>query len=204
MSNKQYAMSTITQERLEKLEKVASQRQKGLILVLEDIHFPSNAQAMFRSAEAFGVLDVFLIFEKEKVFNPAKAEKEVSSSGYKWLNFHYFDTSRACFEQLKKDGYSIVVTALNDGAENLYTANIFEEKIALVMGNEPHGVSEVAMEMADRVLMMPMLGLVQSLNVSVSCGIFLYEITRQRYPELLKYRLSTIEQEALVKDFASR
>jgi len=194
----------ITEERLEKLKQVVTKRQKGLILVLEDIHFPSNAQAMFRSAESFGVQDVYMIFEREKVFDPAKAEKEVSASGYKWLNFHYFDSSKACFAQLKKDGYTIVITALDDKAENLYTADFSEEKIALVVGNEPKGVSPVALETADRVVMMPMLGLVQSLNVSVSSGIFLYEITRQRYPELDKFKLSTKEQQELIKDFSSR
>jgi len=78
----------VVEERQNKIQRVIEQRQEGVI-VLEDIHDPYNAAAVWRSADGFGFQKVYLVFEKEKTFNPKKIGKASSSSANKWLDLKY-------------------------------------------------------------------------------------------------------------------
>lgn len=175
-----YAYQMLTLRRKKRLLQIAKQRQSGLIVVLEDIHDPHNAAAILRSCDAFGVQEVYFIFDKEERYNPRRVGKASSSSANKWLDFKIFNSTKDCFRQLKKSGYKILVTALSKSATNLFEKNLTEKKIALVIGNEHRGVSTEALRLADEIIYIPMRGFVQSLNVSVAAAIFLFEITRER------------------------
>jgi tRNA (guanosine-2'-O-)-methyltransferase len=175
----------ITERRRQKIHQVMAKRQKKLVIVLEDIYDPHNAAAIFRSADGFGVQNVYLIFDQQKPFNPKEIGKSSSSSANKWLDFHVYQKAIAdkglplstnptekCLFDLKNQGYKIVATVLDEKATNLYKF-IWPEKIALLFGNEHSGLSETARKMADHLVYLPMQGMVQSLNVSVTAGIFL-------------------------------
>lgn len=168
------------QKRKERIETVINNRQQGIIVVLEDIHDPHNAAAIMRSCDAFGIQNVWFIFDKEKPYNPKKIGKASSSSANKWLDFRTFNSMLLCFETLKQEHYKIIGTALTPTATSLLSKKFDEEKIALLVGNEHAGLSEYAVKNADEVIQIPMLGFVQSLNVSVATAIVLWEITRQR------------------------
>lgn len=187
----------VSEKRLEKIKGVVARRQAGLVVVLEDIHDPHNAEAIFRSCDAFGVQDVYLIFDKEKPFNPVKIGKQSSSSANKWLTFHIFRSTEECLNELKKRKYKIVATAL--GGESLFEARL-EGNIALLVGNEHSGLSSEALQMADLKIAIPMRGMVESLNVSVASALFLFEITKQGKNRIL----SKVEQKKLVEDFMTR
>lgn len=148
-----------------------------------------------------GIQNIWYIFEKEKRYNPKRIGKTTSSSANKWLDFTLFDTTRECIDALKKDGYTIVVTALSNNAVLLSDKKFDEEKIAIFVGNEHSGVSETALSSADVILQIPMMGFVQSLNVSVASAIVLWELTKQRNG---KYCLAPEEQQKLLDDFFDR
>lgn len=97
------------ESRQEKIERVIENRREGVV-VLEDIHDPHNAGAVCRSCDAFGWQKVYLIFDKEKQFNPKRIGKASSSSANKWLTFKIFKSTKECFEELKKDGFEIYAT----------------------------------------------------------------------------------------------
>ena len=170
----------MTPEREARMKEVAGRRQAGFILVLDGIHDPHNAGAIMRTCDAFGVQEVWLVFEEGKSFNPRQVGKVSSSSANRWLTFRKFKTSEECFEALRQEKYFIVATALADRGVSPYTTNLVQEKIALVVGNEHRGVSPVFMEGADMLLTIPMQGFVESLNVSVASALCIAEITRQR------------------------
>ncbi|MGB9591977.1 MAG: TrmH family RNA methyltransferase, partial [Candidatus Kryptoniota bacterium] len=90
-----------------------------------------------------------------------------------------FQSINECFSQLKREGFLIAASVVSDKSESLYKLDL-TKKIALVFGNEHRGVSQEALEKADILFRIPMFGMVQSLNVSVACGITIYEALRQR------------------------
>lgn len=193
-----------TQAREEKIRRVVSQRQNGLVLVLEDIHDPHNVQAIVRTCEAFGIQDVYLIFDKEAYFNPKKVGKSSSSSANKWIDFHVYKSTEECLKFLKDEHYTIVAAVADPKAEKLTDSNLTEHKIAVVVGNEHSGLSETAVRETDVSITIPMHGMIQSLNVSVASAILLYEIIRQRSKNPTAYVLSKARQSDLIISFLAK
>lgn len=175
-----------------------------MIVVLEDIHDPHNAAAILRTCDAMGVQNVWLIFEKEKRFNPKRVGKASSSSANKWLDFEIFTSTDSCMQKLKQDGYTTIATAFTDKSESLDVATFLEKKIALLVGNEHAGLSERAIALAERIIQIPMRGFVQSLNVSVATAIMLWEITKQRKSTEKNWCMNKNEQKKLLKKFIKR
>lgn len=195
----------LTAKRKARLKEVARARQANFALVLEDIHDPHNAAAILRTADAFGVQDVYFIFEKVPSYNPRKVGKASSSSANKWLTFYTFKSSVECLSQLKKKKYILVSTILDKKAKNLLTTNFDMPKIALIVGNEHLGVSDTVKKMADLPVYIPMRGMVQSLNVSVTAALMLFEITRQRIADASPaLKRSSAEITKLYKEFEKR
>ena len=164
--------------RQEKIDRVMRNRHQGII-VLEDIHDPHNAAAVWRSADAFGFGKIYLIFDKEIVFNPKKVGKASSSSANKWLDFEIFKSTLDCYKKLKDDGYKIYATVLDSEAKKLQTSKLKHQKSAFVFGNEHRGLSQTAIDGADEKIYIPMMGMVQSLNLSVTAGIVMWEYSKQ-------------------------
>ncbi|MEK7518977.1 MAG: RNA methyltransferase [Patescibacteria group bacterium] len=189
-------------KRQARLQTVASQRQAGFIVVLEDIHDPHNAAAILRTCDAFGVQDVWFIFNQEKAYNPKRVGKSSSSSANKWLTFRVFKSVTECKAALKKLKYQSVGTVLRKGAEDFTKAKLTAKRIALWVGNEHAGLSEEASAACDRLLLLPMRGFVESLNVSVMTAICVYEIFRQRAGR--KYQRSPREASVILKEFLER
>jgi len=179
--------------------RVAAARWGGFIVVLEDVHDPHNAEAVLRSCDAFGVQEVHFVFETVERFNPRRVGKSTSSSANKWLDFKVHNSIENCLSLLREDGYTIVATTCEDKAEDIFSATFLEEKIALVFGNEHRGVSERAISLSDRCLLIPMRGMVQSLNISVAAAISVYEVARQRLATSDSiYHLDTTAKESLI------
>lgn len=151
-------------------------RRKDLCLVLENLLEEQNISAIIRSAEAFGVGLVCIIYPRGK---KPKLSKGVSSGASKWLNIEYFTSTKLCFKRLKTDGYQLIGALVDPKSEVLWGQS-FKAKVAIVVGNEPRGLSEEAQKGVDKNIYLPMFGLTESLNVSVAAGIFLYEVIRQK------------------------
>jgi tRNA (guanosine-2'-O-)-methyltransferase len=168
----------LTEKRYQKVLKVAKQRQDDLTVVLENIHDPHNVSAIFRSVESIGVDKVYLIYNSNKF---PRIGKFSSASAKKWVSTEKYSTAEECFAELRKQGYKIYTTHLSEEVENvsLYDLDL-TEKCAIVVGNEHMGVSDEAVQLSDKNFVIPMYGMIQSLNVSVSAAICVYEALRQR------------------------
>jgi len=184
--------------RQEKIKNVMNRRQEGVI-VLENIADPHNAAAVWRSADALGFQKIYLVYSKEEIINPKKIGKASSSSANKWLSFKIFGNIEDCYQELKKEGFKIFATVLDDEAKKIEKVDFGDKKIAIVMGNEHRGLSKKAIEGADEKIYIPMEGMVQSMNISVSAAIFMYEASRQRKGK--EYKLEKTEVNELEKEF---
>lgn len=168
----------MTEKRFTKIKKVVSQRQKSLTLVLENIHDPHNAAAIFRSADAVGIDRIFLIYNSNEF---PKIGRITSGSAIKWIETMKYNNVPDCFEVLKNEGFKIFSTHMEEDKQNISLYDLdLAGKSAIVVGNEKEGVSEEAKRLSDANFLIPMHGMVQSLNVSVAAAVCLFEAMRQR------------------------
>ncbi|MCX6730412.1 MAG: RNA methyltransferase [Candidatus Roizmanbacteria bacterium] len=171
--------NTLTDERIKRLTHVASHRLHDII-VLENIHDPHNAAAALRNCDAFGIQEVHVIFETEKMFNPEKLGKLTSASANKWLTIKTWKTTAECFAELKKRNYTIIATAISEKAVSFESFELPKNPCAIVFGNEGFGITEVAKKLADTLLYIPMYGFVDSLNLSVTVGVVTHYLRTKR------------------------
>lgn len=193
-----------TGRRHERIEGVLQRRQQTLTVVLEDVHDPHNMSAVLRSCDAVGVLDVHLVYGHEEP--PAKPiGRSTSASAMKWVRTHVHDSIHQCYALLRDEGFMIAATALEPESRDFYSLDL-TKPTALVFGNEMRGVSPEAISAADSSVYIPMQGMVESLNISVSCAVTLYEAMRQRQdagmydtPQLNAGPLAELREEWLKK-----
>ena len=191
-----------TYKRRQRMAEVASARQAGLVIVLEDIHDPHNVEAALRSCDAFGVYQVHLVFVEEPVFNPRRIGKSSSSSANKWIEFTTHHSTSACIDLLRSNGHTLVATSPNRSAIPLPDAPLNDHRMAIWFGNEHRGLSKIALSAADISLTIPLTGMVRSINVSVAVAITLYEASRQRQGHA--YTLDQAAINSLAQDYLRR
>ena len=167
----------MTPERREKLLMVLSKRQPDLTVVLENVFDPHNISAVMRTCDAVGIQEVFIL--NTKIPRHKKWGAKSSSSAAKWLTVHQFENTAECFSSLRKRYSKILTTHLSSDAIGLHEINM-TEPIALVFGNEHSGVSDDIRALADGNFIIPQVGIIQSLNISVACAVTLYEAFRQK------------------------
>ncbi len=164
------------ERRKSKIISVINHRQPSLRVVLENIHDPHNVSAIFRTCDAVGVPKVSLVYYRESF---PKIGKKSSASAFKWVEREKFKNINECYESLRNEGFIIYASSISNESDNLFDID-FTKKSAIVLGNEHRGVSEEAANLADKKFLIPMYGMVQSLNVSVAAAVILYEALRQR------------------------
>jgi len=186
-----------TKARIKKVERLLSFRQPDLRVVLEEVTNTHNASAVVRTCDAAGILHIDVISAEAKSF---PVNETISTRADKWLNFSHYASTEECLRELKTKGFKIAATHLKKDAVS-YTSLDYTQPIAIVLGNESQGISEEACELADYIIKIPMFGMAQSLNLSVSAGIILYEAVKQRLEKGYygKVRLSP-EEFAYFKD----
>jgi tRNA (guanosine-2'-O-)-methyltransferase len=157
---------------------VLRRRQPDLTVVLENVHDPHNVSAVLRSCDAVGIAKVHLVYSDEDL--PSKSlARTTSASATKWVTVERHATIEECYEEIRGFGMHILVTAFGESSKDLYEMD-FTSPTALVFGNEHRGCSESAIGGADGKITIPMMGMVQSLNISTACAVVLYEAMRQR------------------------
>jgi tRNA (guanosine-2'-O-)-methyltransferase len=167
----------MTPERKKRLTDVLNKRQHDLTVVLENVFDPHNISAVMRTCDAVGVQEIYVL--NTKIPPHKKWGPRSSSSAAKWLTVHQFEDHRACFEALRQKYHLIFTTHLASGATDLYDLD-FTGSVALVFGNEHDGVSEESRSLADGNFIIPQVGIIRSLNISVACAVSLYEAFRQK------------------------
>ena len=167
----------MTEARKEKLTQVIQNRQFDLTIVLENVFDPHNISAVMRTCDAVGVQELFIL--NTKIPRHKKWGARSSSSAAKWLTIHQFDDVDLCFEAVRKRYSRIITTHLSSDASSLYSLDL-TQPTALIFGNEHSGVSEEIRQRADGNFIIPQVGIIQSLNISVACAVTLYEAFRQK------------------------
>lgn len=167
----------MTPERHARLMSVLNKRQNDLTVVLENVFDPHNISAVMRTCDAVGIQEIYVL--NTKIPRHKKWGVKSSSSAAKWLTIHQFSGVNACFEALRKKYSRILTTHLSSDAVNLYDID-FTASVALVFGNEHSGVSDEIRAMADGNFIIPQVGIIRSLNISVACAVTLYEAHRQK------------------------
>ena len=183
----------MTIERRNKLLKVLQQRQSNLTVVIENVQDPHNISAVMRTCDAVGIQDIYIL--NTKIPRHKKFGSKSSSSALKWLTVHQFEDVQECFEALRKNYTTILTTHLSSDAKGLYEID-FNQSVALVFGNEHLGVSDETRAMADGNFIIPQMGIIQSLNISVACAVSIYEACRQKIA-IGAYANSTMPQQKM-------
>jgi tRNA (guanosine-2'-O-)-methyltransferase len=145
--------------------------------MLDNVHSSQNLSAIIRSSDAVGVLDIYYS-TKEDV--SLRIHKTITQGAHRWTHrYRVDDADKVKFlQKKKKEGFAIVVTHLEERAVSFREID-YTKPILLVMGNEKEGVSQEVIAEATDVIIIPMQGMVQSLNVSVATALILYEAQRQ-------------------------
>jgi tRNA (guanosine-2'-O-)-methyltransferase len=167
----------MTPERNDRLTSVLNKRQPDITVVLENVFDPHNISAVMRTADAIGMQDIFIL--NDKIPPHKKWGAKSSSSAAKWLTVHQFTDADECFAALRKRYKKIYTTHLSTDAVGLHELNL-TEPVALIFGNEHSGVSEEIIAKADGNFIIPQVGIIKSLNISVACAVTLYEAYRQK------------------------
>lgn len=167
----------MTPDRSDRLNNVLNKRQPDLTVILENVFDPHNISAVMRTCDAVGIQDIYIL--NNKIPPHRKWGEKSSSSAAKWLTIHQFTDADECFAALRKNYKKIYTTNLSSDAVSLHELNL-TEPVALVFGNEHSGVSEEIIAMADGNFIIPQVGIIKSLNISVACAVSLYEAFRQK------------------------
>ncbi len=152
-------------------------KEKCLLLVLDQITDAHNLGACIRSAVAMGVDAIVCPRKNTAPLTPTVSKVAVGSA--ELISVIAVSNLARCLAQLKENGVFVYGTALDETAKPVYDCD-FTDKTAIVMGSEGEGMRRLTTDSCDQLVYIPMMGDVQSLNVSVATGMMLYEASRQR------------------------
>ncbi len=157
------------------MDGVLQRRQPDLTVLAENLHKPRNFSAVVRTCDSVGIHEVHVVSEHDAVAR----HWHTSQGAEKWVHVAIHDSTRGACESLKANGFTILAAHLSDEAVD-YRDIDYTQPTALMLGTELFGASDEALAYADRQIIIPMLGMSQSLNVSVACAVVLYEAVAQR------------------------
>lgn len=167
----------MTPQRMERFLSVLNKRQSDITVVLENVFDPHNISAVMRTCDAVGVQEIYVL--NTRIGPHKRWGAKSSSSAAQWVTIHQFSDAVACLQSLRNRYERILATHLSGQASSLHEIN-FTGSIAMVFGNEHEGVSEEIRKLADGNFMIPQVGMIKSLNISVACAVALYEAFRQK------------------------
>lgn len=162
-------------ERYARICEMLARRQPDLTVCMEQVHKPHNVSAIVRTADAVGVHEVHAVW-------PGKNMRTMVSSAAgsnSWVTVKTHPTIADAVSQLKASGMQILATHLSDKAVDFRDID-YTRPTCILMGQEKTGITQEALDLADQDIIIPMIGMVQSLNVSVASALILYEAQRQR------------------------
>lgn len=165
----------MTPERLQRIQTMLDKRQPDLTVCMEGVHKTHNLAAVVRTADAVGVSDVHAIWKNERM----RVSGGSAAGSQNWIDVHNYTSTEDAIAELKKQNMQVLVTNLSSTAID-YREVDYTKPTAIILGQEKFGASDIALELADQDIVIPMVGMVQSLNVSVACSVVLYEAQRQR------------------------
>ena len=166
----------LTQRRRELIEKVLSSRTDHFTVAVDDVKKEHNSGALIRTCENLGINNIHIV---DPEFRSTSA-KNISIGSEKWVNQYLYDSwlgENGCIQKLKSLGYQIVATSPQSNGIDLESFDP-KSKSAILFGNEADGLPPEVVNSADKVIFISTPGFSESLNVSVSAGIILYELIK--------------------------
>ncbi|MGL5083264.1 MAG: TrmH family RNA methyltransferase [Microcoleaceae cyanobacterium] len=191
----EYLSQFVEEVRRDRIKTVLEQRTRQITVVLEDLYQSQNVSACLRSCDCFGVQDVHII-ENRNLFD---LNREISVGSDRWLTLYRYsqpkiNNTQVCIDRLKSLGYQIVATTPHEQKMTLEQLSM-TPKSALMFGTELTGLSEFAQSQADCLVWIPMFGFSESLNISVSVALCLYELTKRLRESAIQWALSEPEKQ---------
>ncbi len=165
----------MTPEREQKLLSILQRRQPDLTLIAEQVHKPRNISALIRNCDAAGIAEVQVVRPKEGFHN----YRGTALGSDRWVDTALHDTLDESIQAVREQGMAIYAAHFSDEAVP-YRDVDYTRPCAIIMGAEKEGISPRAAELADQHIIIPMQGVVSSLNVSTAAGIILAEAIDQR------------------------
>ena len=191
----------MTPERQARIEQVAACRQTDLTVFMERVHKAHNVAAILRTCDAVGVMEAHAVPPTGGI----PPLNHTAQGAQRWVKLHRHHDAAAGLRQLRKAGHQIYAAHFSDQAVDFRKPD-YTKPTAIVLGTEKFGVSEAALAECDGEIIIPMIGMTQSLNVSVATALILYEAQRQRQLAGM-YERKSLEQEpykSLVKQWIER
>ncbi|GAB6045783.1 tRNA (guanosine(18)-2'-O)-methyltransferase TrmH [Caminibacter profundus] len=185
-------MYLVSEERLNKMKKVLETRQDTLRVFMDYVYSPHNLSAIVRTCDAVNVGKLYYRHQKK-----VKLNNEITMGAHKWIFSEYIDDIEKFYQDIKSQGYQVVVTLLDEDTVDFRKVD-YTKPTLIVLGNEVDGASETSIKYADKKVIVPMYGMSQSLNVSVANAVILYEAQRQRSLKGM-YNKSQLNQEVIEK-----
>ena len=182
----------VTPQRLEKMKQILYTRQNTLRVFMDYVYSHHNLSAIVRTCDAVNIGKLYYRHQKK-----VKLNNEITMGAHKWIFHEYVEDIEKFYENIKKEGYQVVVTLLDEDTIDFREVD-YTKPTLIVLGNEVDGASEVSIKYADKKVIIPMYGMSQSLNVSVANAVILYEAQRQR-KEKGMYNTPSLPQDLIEK-----
>jgi len=193
----------VTPERAARFREVLARRTVRVVVVLEDCGNPHNAAAALRSCDAMGLHRVYLVTPHQEF----QVSRRVGRGADRYLDLRVFETIEETYAALRSEGYRILASDLS-GENRLDVQELAglhrEQPLALVFGNERTGISSAAVDGADGTFVIPMVGLMQSLNLSVAVAVTLYSVRQTELDSNYPGDLPAEEQRAFYDQWMQR
>ena len=164
----------MTPERYKRIREVLNRRQTNLTVCMEQLHKPHNLSAVMRTCDAIGVHHVHTIIDEK-----ARIRRGTTKGSHLWVRRTNHENINHAVAEFKRQDMQVLVTHLSDDAIDFREVD-YTKPTAIILGQEKHGATKEAIALSDKRITIPMLGMVQSLNVSVAGALILYEAQRQR------------------------
>jgi tRNA (guanosine-2'-O-)-methyltransferase len=190
----------ITDHKVSEIERVLSNRTRAITVAVEDPDKTFNASAIVRSAEAFGLQDLYLSSSN----NRTVANEYVTRGAGRWIDVYPYtksdrDNAKDLIDDLRAKGYRIVATVPEAQKREGYILPDYplEHKMALFFGTENEGLSKIILDNADEYLQIPVYGFTESYNVSAAAAIILSHVVPALHQSAIDWRLPEQERLAL-------
>lgn len=157
------------------MDGVLARRQGDLTVVAENLHKPRNFSALVRTCDAVGIHEVHAVSGGAEV----RRHWHTSQGAEKWVRVVTHASAAEACAALRERGFTLLAAHPSADAHD-YREIDYTRPSALLVGTEAFGVTPEALRQADRLVRIPMMGMSQSLNVSVACAVLLYEALAQR------------------------
>ena len=161
-------------ERYDRIRTMLNMRQSDLTVCLEEVTKPHNVSAVIRTCDAVGVHKIHAVWDESE-----NLRKGTAMGSQIWVKTQAHKTIQNAVDELKEQGMQVLVTNLDDNACDFREID-YTKPTAVLLGQEKDGATPEAIALADQSIIVPMVGMVQSLNVSVAAAVIMYEAQRQR------------------------